>query len=183
MRARLAHIHLATLHLRGLPKDRRGSAAVEFALVAGPLIFLICACVELALVFLLSVTLDNATSLASRDIRTGLTTQTNTSVEQFKQKICDNMGWLGGSCMSSLQVDVRNYGTFAELSAAPPPIQDGKFVPVNFDFKIGLGTRVQLVRVYYEWPLITPLLDGALSKLSNHDAVITTKVVFRNEPF
>ncbi|HTM80584.1 TadE/TadG family type IV pilus assembly protein [Asticcacaulis sp.] len=174
MRARLADLHL---------KDSRGSAAVEFALVAGPLIFLICACVELALIFLVSVSLDNATDIASRNIRTGLTTQANTSVEQFKQKICDQMSWLGDGCTSNLQIDVRNYGTFAELTTAPPPIEDGKFVAANFVYLVGLGSRVQLVRVYYEWPLITPLLDGALSRLGNHNAVITAKAVFRNEPF
>lgn len=173
MRAKLAHLHL---------KDERGSAAVEFALVAGPLIFLICACIELAVVILLSVTLDNATSLAARDIRTGLTTKTNTSVIQFKQKVCDHMGWLGGSCMSSLQVDIRSYSTFAELAAAPPPIKDGVFI-TTFSYDIGLGSKVQLVRTYYEWPLMTPFLDGGLAKLSNHDAVISSTAVFRNEPF
>ena len=179
MRARLATFNLADLRLR----DSRGSAAVEFALVAGPLIFLICACVELALIFLVSVTLDNATDLASRDIRTGLTTNANTSVEQFKQKICSKMGWLGGNCISSLQVDVQTYNSFADLSAAPPPIVDGKFSAASFLYIIGAGTRIQMVRVYYEWPLITPLLDGALSRLGNHNAVITAKAVFRNEPF
>ncbi len=164
-------------------KDKRGSAAVEFALVAGPLIFLICACVELALVFLVSVTLDNATDLASRDIRTGLTTNANTSVQQFKQKICDRMSWLGGSCVSNLQVDVQTYSSFADLNKALPPIEDGKFKAANFNYVIGAGSRVQMVRVYYEWPLITPLLDGGLSKLGNHNAVIDAKAVFRNEPF
>lgn len=171
MRARLAIL-----------KDKRGSAAVEFALVAGPLIFLICACVELALVFLVSVTLDNATDLASRDIRTGLTTNANTSVQQFKQKVCDQMSWLGGGCVSSLQVDVQTYSSFADLSAAPPPIKDGKYDAASFRYNIGAGTRVQMVRVYYEWPLISPILDGALSRIGTN-AVISAKAVFRNEPF
>lgn len=171
MRARLAIL-----------KDKRGSAAVEFALVAGPLIFLICACVELALVFLVSVTLDNATDLASRDIRTGLTTNGNTSVQQFKQKICNQMSWLGGGCVSNLQVDVQTYSSFADLSAAPPPIKDGKYDAASFRYNIGAGTRVQMVRVYYEWPLISPILDGALAKIGNN-AIISAKAVFRNEPF
>ncbi len=178
MRARLANTYPADLL-----KDTRGSAAVEFALVAAPLLFLIFACIELALIFLLSVTLDNATGLAARDIRTGLTTNTNTSVIQFKQKICNNLGWLSGSCMSSIQVDVQTYQNFAGLSGALPPIVDGKFKAANFNYTIGGGSKIQLVRVYYEWPLMTPLLDGALSRLGNHDAVISAKAVFRNEPF
>jgi Flp pilus assembly protein TadG len=172
MRARLAIL-----------KNKRGSAAVEFALVAGPLVLLICACIELALVFLVTVTLDNATDLASRDIRTGLTTQANTSVEQFKQKICDHMDWLGGNCVSNLQIDVQTYSSFAGLGAALPPIENGKYQAGSFNYNIGAGTRIQMVRVYYEWPLITPFLDAAFSRLDNHNAVITAKAVFRNEPF
>lgn len=163
-------------------RDRKGAAAVEFALVAGPLIFLICACIELAMVILLSVTLDNATDVASRRIRTGLSTAGNTTLDAFKQDICDSMGWLSGSCMGSLKVDVTTYNNFADVPTTDL-IKNGDFDTANFKFTIGGSSKIQLVRAYYEWPLFTPLLNGGLSSLSNDSAVITSKVVFRNEPF
>ncbi len=155
---------------------------MEFALVAGPLIFLICACIELALIILLSVTLDNATDLASRNIRTGLTTQANSTVTTFKQSICNNMGWLSGSCMANLYVDVQTYNSFA-LVPTTDLIKNGQFDTANFAYVIGTGSKIQMVRAYYDWPLITPFLDAGLSQLSNKDAVVSAKIVFRNEPF
>lgn len=168
--------------LQGFNRDQKGAAAVEFALIAGPLVFLICACIELALVILLSVSLDNATDVASRQIRTGIATTGNTSLSTFKQKVCDNMGWLSGSCMSSLKIDVTTYNNFSEIPTADL-IKDGEFDEANFKFNIGGASKIQLVRAYYEWPLITPFLNAGLTTLSNKDAVITSKVVFRNEPF
>ncbi len=165
-----------------LLRDRTGSAAVEFAMVAGPLIFLICACIELALIILLSVTLDNATDIAARNIRTGLTTQGNSTVSTFKTTICHNMGWLSGSCMTNLRVDVQTYTSFA-LVPTTDLIKNGQFDTANFAYVIGGGAKIQMVRAYYEWPLITPFLDAGLSTLSNKDAVVSAKVVFRNEPF
>lgn len=168
--------------LRAVLGDNRGAAAVEFALIAGPLIFLICACIELALVILLSVTLDNATEIAARNIRTGITTATNSTADTFKQTICSNMGWLSGSCTTNLRVDVQTFDSFALVNMTPP-IVNGKFVPANFVYNIGGGSKIQLVSAYYEWTLMTPFLNAGLSTLSNNDAVITAKVIFRNEPF
>ena len=163
-------------------RDSQAAAAVEFALVAGPLIFLMCACIELALVILLSVTLDNATDQASRGIRTGLTTAGNSSITTFRQAICNRMGWLAGSCMTNLHADVETYSSFATVPTADL-IKNGQFDTTNFKYQIGTGSQIQLVRVYYEWPLITPFLDAGLSTLSNKNAVVSAKVVFRNEPF
>jgi Flp pilus assembly protein TadG len=160
----------------------KGTAAVEFALVAGPLIVMIFACLELALIILLSVTLDNATDIASRQIRTGITTQANSDVNSFKQSICDNMGWLGATCMSDLMVDVQTYNSFGAVPNTDL-IKDGEFETANFAYKIGAGNSIQLVRAYYQWHLFTPFLESGLKLLDNGDAVIATKVVFRNEPF
>ncbi|MDI7776026.1 pilus assembly protein [Asticcacaulis sp. EMRT-3] len=162
--------------------DRRGAAAIEFALVAGPLIFMIMCCIELALVILLSVTLDNATDIAARQIRTGTTTAANSTATDFRQLICNNMTWLAGSCMASLQVDVRTYSNFS-LVDTTSPILNGKMQGSVFAYQIGAGSTIQLVRAYYEWPLFTPFLKPGLASLANGDAVITATAVFRNEPF
>lgn len=168
--------------LRKGPGDRRGSAAVEFALIAFPLIFMIFCCFELALIVLLSVTLDNATDLASRQIRTGILTQSNSTAVSFRQEICENMTWLGGACEGSLKVDVQTYDSFAQIPSTDL-IKNGEFDSANFAYVIGNGSRIQMVRAYYEWPLFTPFLQPGMTTLSNKNAVITAKVIFRNEPF
>ncbi|CAL4866131.1 hypothetical protein MMA231_00369 [Asticcacaulis sp. MM231] len=161
--------------------DSRGAAALEFALVAGPLIFMICACIELAMVILLSVTLDNATNMASRQIRTG-TISSSTTVDGFKDLVCANMSLMSGRCKASLRIDVRKFDSFALVAAAPPPVVDGEWT-FGERCDIGKGSEIQMARVYYEWPMFTPLLQGGFNSLSNKDIVITSTVIFRNEPF
>lgn len=161
---------------------RSGAAAVEFALIAMPLMLMIFACLELALIILLSVTLDNATEVASRDIRTGITTSSNSTLTTFKQKICDNMGWLGATCMSDLRVDVKTYTSFAAVPTTDL-VSGGAFDTASFTYTIGAGQSIQLVRAYYEWPLFTPFLEGGMTTLSNGNAIVSSKVVFKNEPF
>ncbi|MGZ3298464.1 MAG: TadE/TadG family type IV pilus assembly protein [Asticcacaulis sp.] len=160
----------------------RGAAAVEFALIAAPLVFMICACIELGLVILVSVTLDNATDIASRGIRTGVTNGTNSSAGTFKQSICDNMGWLAASCPSSLTIDVQTYTSFANVPLTDP-VTGGKLVTAGLGYNPGSGSQIEMVRAYYDWPLFTPFLQAGLATLSNGDALISSKAVFRNEPF
>jgi Flp pilus assembly protein TadG len=171
--------------LKHFAADHKAAAAVEFALIAAPLIFMICACIELAMVFLVDVTLDNATAIAARTIRTGTTTSSNTTLAQFKQAICNNMGWLSGSCVSSLTVDVRTYSSFSAVATASSPVVNGAWDTTNnpVQYNTGSGSAIQMVRAYYDWPLFTPILNGGLSTMSNGDALLTAKVVFRNEPF
>ncbi len=164
--------------------DRKAAAAVEFAMVAAPLVFMICACLELGMIIVVSVTLDNAVDLTSRGIRTGNITSGNTTAAQFKQTVCDNMGWLASSCPAALSLDVQTYTSFAAVATVAPtdPVTNGK-LQNPLGYTIGAGSQIQMVRAYYDWPLFTPFLSGGLSTLANGDALLSSKVVFRNEPF
>ncbi|MDC7685155.1 pilus assembly protein [Asticcacaulis sp. BYS171W] len=168
--------------LKALWRDRRGATALEFAMVAMPFIMMIMACFELALIVLVSVSLDIATEKAAREIRTGVTTS-STSLSDFKTKICNNISWLGSSCVGNLQVDVRTYDNFALAAQATTPIKDGAYDSTKMSYAIGGGSKIQLVRAYYQWKMFTPFLKTGMTTLSNGNAVLSSKVVFRNEPF
>ena len=162
-------------------RDRKGATAVEFALIAGPLIFMILACLELALVVLVSVSLENAVDQAARKIRTD-NLQGITSAQTFREDICAHMDWLGGACMDNLHVDVRTFDSFARAAAPPPMIVDGELED-NMAYQVGNGGAIQLVRAYYTWDLLTPLLKGGVSSLGNGQVALSTTAIFRNEPF
>ncbi len=165
-------------------RDRNGSAAVEFALIAAPLLLLIFGCFELAFVVLITVTLDNATDLAAREIRTGITTQMNSDKISFRQKICGKMGWMVDVCNANMMVDVQTFDSFAKVKTNDDDtIKDNKLSSANMTYTIGGGSKIQLVRAYFEWPMFTPLLSAGMTTLANKDVVISSKVVFRNEPF
>lgn len=162
---------------------RRGATAVEFALIAAPFLALMFGVLELGLVFMVSTTLDNATEAAARKIRTGeFQTAGSGSASTFKTAICDNMSWLGSSCATNLNVDVRTFTAFANVSLSDP-VTDGAFDSSKTTFVPGDGEDIVVVRAYYEWNLITPMLNSGLANLGGTKRLIYSTVTFRNEPY
>jgi Flp pilus assembly protein TadG len=170
--------------------DRRGTVAIEFAFVAGPFLLMMFAVIELALVFLVSSSLDTASSQASRRIRTGEFQSAAQTEQQFKQSICSNMTWLSGDCMSALTVDVRAYTNFTSITdpLLTPVAGAGtmSFQPGNKDFQSRpQPSTIVVVRSYYEKNLITPFYNGGLARVSGSPGktLILSTQVFRTEPF
>lgn len=164
----------------GLWRDRRGATAVEFALIAFPFFGLLMGCLELAIVLFAGVSLDLATARVARELRTGLADKpANATV--FATKVCADMSWLGSDCASKLRVDVRTFTNFSLVPQVPDVIVNGQFA--NLQYNVGTGSQIQLVRVYYPWKVFTPLLKPGFSSLSSGEMVLSTRVVFKNEPF
>jgi hypothetical protein len=102
----------------------------------------------------------------------------------FKTAICDNLGWLQGDCQTNLYVDVQTFDTFQEAAAYKGPVDTaGKFSTTGFEFEMGAANTIELVRVYYKWPFITPLVGKAMARLDDGSALLMSTIVFRNEPY
>lgn len=192
-------------------KARRGATAVEFAMVAMPFLFMLFSILELAAVFLVTVSLESATSIAARQLRTGqviaagVASTTSSGVYEdatdFKNSICANMSWIpSGTCLSALQLDVRSYSSF-ENQTQPSPLSGTTFNTSNLCYYSGNSSSagattntIVLVRAYYMWPLMTQFLNGGLMNVtqvmngstvlsSGHMVAIEAAEVFKNEPF
>jgi len=169
--------------LRTFVRADSGAAAVELALVAMPFFALLFAIVELALIFLVSSSLENATEQAARTIRTGQFQNGGTTTAQaFKTEICNNFGWLQADCSTNLSVDVRTFATFQSVTA-PQPVTNKVFNPAALTFVPGGPGDIVVVRAYYQWPLIAPLMSQALETVNGGKNLITTTATFRNEPY
>ncbi|WP_269714712.1 TadE/TadG family type IV pilus assembly protein [Caulobacter sp. NIBR2454] len=175
MRWRPPHI------VRSFAADRRGAAAVEFGLVALPFTLLVFAIVELGLVFMASTTLHNALDAASRRVRTGEVQSAGQSAAAFKASVCEEMTWLSSRC-DDLYLDVRTYASFAGMTPTNPVV-DGDIDPEAMSFQPGGGGAIVLVRGYFRWRLITPLLNESLINLAGGQRMIMAGSAFRNEPF
>jgi Flp pilus assembly protein TadG len=169
--------------LRRFRRARGGAAAVEMALVAMPFFMLLFGILELALIFLVSSSLENATAQAARTIRTGSFQNGATpTAAAFKTTICNDFGWLQSDCTSNLYVDVRTFANFTSI-AAPQPVQNGVFNAAALTCNPGSPGDIVVVRAYYQWPLIAPLMSQALQQLNGGKTLITSTATFRNEPY
>jgi Flp pilus assembly protein TadG len=164
-------------------KGRGGSAAVEFAMVALPFLMLICGILEISMIYLVSTTLENATSDVARQIRTGqLQTAGGATSTTFISSICGELSWLGSSCTSNLFVDVRTFASFSSVTQ-PSPIQNGLINQNNLTFTPGTAGDIVLVRAFYQWKLFSPLIDQMSASLNGGSTLITATAAFKNEPY
>jgi Flp pilus assembly protein TadG len=160
-----------------------GAAAVEFAIVALPFLFIIFSIFELALILLIYSTLENGLGDAARLIRTGtLQTGGGATATSFRNSICNNLGWLQADCQAKLQVDVRTMSQFTNPSQ-PDPYSTGTFDSTKVQFSPGAQGSIVLVRAWYPWPLILPSMNAALSRSNNGIALIQATTTFKNEPY
>ena len=175
-------MRLRTQALR-FARAKGGAAAVEMALVATPFFMLMFGLLELGLIFMVSSSLENATAQAARTIRTGsLQSGGSSTAGAFKTAICNKFGWLQSDCTTNLSVDVRTYTSFASVTA-PAPVTNGVFNSSALTFAPGGPDDIVVVRAYYQWPLVAPLMSQALQTLSSGKIVLTSTAVFRNEPY
>jgi Flp pilus assembly protein TadG len=162
-----------------------GTTAIEFSLVSLPFVVMTFGLIELVLVLLVCTTLETATEAASRRIRTGEFQESGSNTKtDFKNLVCARMSWLADQCASNLFVDVRTFNNFAALAANAPAPPDG-FNPNSTCFTPGAPTDIVLVRAYFKWRLITPVIDAVMENMGGGTGMrlISTTTAFRNEPY
>ena len=162
--------------------NQRGSAAVEFALVA-PLFFaLLFAIIETGLVFFASQSLETALQDSARAIMTGQAQISNLTKQSFKANIvCKYAGSLF-DCENGIFVDVQSYPSGFGSVTISDPISGGNFVD-NTQYNPGGPGDIVVVRLFYQWPLYVTGLGYNLANLSGSKRLLTATAAFKNEPY
>lgn len=170
--------------LRRFVRAREGATAIEFGIIAIPMLMLIFGTIELGMVLLVSTTLDTATDFASREIRTGrFQGGAQSDASTFKTLLCNQMTWLSQGCTSKVIVEAQTYSNFttAGQSAGDDP---SKFdSTIKRCWSVGNQGDIVVVRTYYAWPLFTPLLNASLANSAKKTRLITSARAFKNEPY
>jgi len=183
--------------------NTRGAAALEFAMVALPLFTMIFAVMELALVLIMSVSLEDAASTMARQIRVGTITAPGVSVTTsttaapnlaaFKQDLCNYIQLVPSQiCTNQIQVDIQPFTNFSGVTL-PTPISGQTFSNASLCYGSGIPGNIVLMRVYYLWPLLTPFLLNGLENVTTYTnttgtsgtgrwAAVSATEVFVNEP-
>lgn len=185
-------LRLKKLSFRGMRrylKNREGTAAIEFAILAIPFFMLLFAILELAIVFFINSTLSHAVSEAGRQIRVGNFQSCGTQ-DSFKNLVCTNMRGLG-NCNKRLRIDVVSGNAFGSITlpvpadppAADPTDPNAEDIP-NGDWVNTVASAPVVIRGLYYHKLVLP---PQLTRLENLDGrgirVLDATTAFKNEPF
>jgi Flp pilus assembly protein TadG len=166
--------------LRRFRRNRRGSAAVEFALVAPVFFALLFAIIETALMFFADAVLENITQNSARYIMTGQAQASSFTQSQFKTYVCGQIPALF-TC-GNVFVDVRSYPAFTSVTLPNQIDGAGNFIN-NMQYNPGAGSDMVVVRLFYQWPLFVTGLGFNIANLSGSKRLLIATAAFRNEPF
>ncbi len=178
--------------LRRFRRNRRGSAAVEFALVAPMFFALLFAILETGLMFFANQALESATQNAARAILTGQA-QTGqlpscgscTPAQQFKNYVCPTASAISSlfDC-SRLYVDVRSYSSsFASVTLSNHTDTACNFDATAMQYNPGGTGQVTVVQVYYQWPLFVTGLGYNIGCGTTNKRLLVATAAFQNEPY
>lgn len=173
--------------VRGFRQDRRGAAALEFAIVAPAFLALLFSIFEAGWFFFVTSTVDQATANAARLIRTGQVQSTTTPINRdaFFNEVCRVVQLLG-PCASRLTVDVTRFTSFAALAAdlAAPVCRDAAPAAIAaIPYSPGGQKDIVRVRVCFLHKTINPALGLKLARTPDGMRKIYSVAIFRNEPF
>jgi Flp pilus assembly protein TadG len=174
--------------LRRFRRNHRGSAVVEFALVAPIFFGLLFAIIELALVFFASQMLETVTQDSARTIMTGQAQNgqvtgcsTPCTQAQFKDLVCSKITMMF-DCVNGISIDVQSYSAFGSVNISTPIDASKNFVAPN-NYLTGGPNDIVVVRIFYKWPLVVTGLGFNIANLSGSKRLLTATAAFQNEPY
>jgi Flp pilus assembly protein TadG len=168
--------------LRRFGRNRTGSAAVEFALVAPAFFALLFAIIETGLMFFASQILETVTQESARQIMTGQSQGANYNAGTFITNVVCNQYQPLLNC-NNISVDVESDPSqFSNLSIANP-VTNGNFDPTKLNFSPGVSCSVVTVTLYYQWQMFVTGLGYNISNLKGNVRLLSATAAFRNEPY
>ena len=149
--------------LRRFRRNRRGSAAVEFALVAPVFFALLFAIIETAIIFFAGQVLETGVQDTGRLV---YTSQIATMTEaDFKQDLCNRVAALF-SC-DSVDIDLRSYAPGTAITITEPIDGSGNYAP-NFVFQKPSTGDAAVFRAFYRWPLFVTGLGYNIANIGRN---------------
>lgn len=162
--------------------SRKGSAALEFAIIAPVFFILLMGIIENGVIYFAGTTLQYATDNAARYVRTGQAQAASMSQTQFRTMICNDIAPML-ACDSNLQIDMQSYVGYAGATFASPTDANGNLNNALNNYQPGTACNVVLVRAFYTWKVLTPGLSVFLTNITGGYHLISATAAFRNEPF
>lgn len=177
--------------IRRFRRDQDGATAVEFAIVITPFLAVLLAIIETALMFWTNQILEDAVTLASRQLLTGQS-QTEypasagavANTTKFRDAVCSHAPALV-DC-SKVQIDVRSYASFSGAQAgtsASNPVSGGTLNTTGFAYNQTGPGQIIVVRAVLEYDLLFTQWSTALANIGAGRRALVASTAFKSEPF
>jgi Flp pilus assembly protein TadG len=170
--------------LRRFRRNRTGSAAVEFALVAPVFFALLFAIIESGIMFFAGQVLESVTQNAARLILTGQAQTAGDTRALFTSNVVCPPGSLATVLFNcnNLSVDVRSYSTFSSVVMSSQIDANNNFIN-NMQYNPGGPGDIVVVRLFYPWQLFVTGLGYNIANLSGSQRLLYGTAAFQNEPY
>ena len=175
-------VRLRAVARRMRADGNKASAAIEFAMIAPVFFILLMGIIENGVIYFAGSTLQFATDNAARYIRTGQASAASMSQSQFRTRICNDISPVL-PCDSNLQIDVEAYTNYTGANFTTPTDSQGNLLTTLNNYQIGAPCSVVLVRSFFTWRVLTPVLSPFLTNMTTGYHLITATAAFRNEPY
>jgi hypothetical protein len=175
--------------LRRWSRNDKGSAAIEFGIIAVPFFLFVFGLLGLGLYFLASNSLEWGVEEAARAVRTGQAQKGGTTVGNFKNDVCAAAG-THIDC-AKLSVIVQHADTWSGIEPQQCVGGDGKVVGSTgsenelVSVYTGSESEVVLITLCYQWELASkfPFLKLGQNADGSGTAILQASTAFRSEPY
>ena len=185
-------------------RDRSGTTAIEFGVVAMPFLMMMAAIIDVGSYYLALNALDRGIDETARFVRTGeaqsggITSSVGTidihSVAAFRQSVCDNARNAGGSFNCSNVVVILNSGnSWADVAAADQTCTTGTSPNVvmraststsdTLTAHVGGTSAFVIATVCYPWDMAKFLPFVNIGNLQDGSMLLQSSVAFQTEPY
>lgn len=191
-----ARRHLTSL-LGRFSRDAKGSTAIEFGMLILPFALLTFAILESCISFAGKQMLANAADDVARQFRTGQWQAPVTAAEKtaLQEKIftlvCGRMSVIVTENCPGLKIDLRHFDNFTDAAKLGYAIEgkqlvltdDGKTDTKGFVIDPGSTMSRNMLRLFYEWPIITDYMSKYMAPLADNKTVHFATMTWQNEPY
>ena len=167
----------------GFPAARRGSVAIEFAIIAPIFVGLLISILEIGIFFFAQNMLQTAAVQVGRLILTGQAQTSGLTQSGFANDACPSIQAFF-TC-ANLMVDVQSYSSFSGAVVSTPTLTynaQGN-VTNSWNYSPGTAGQIVVVRLMYQWPIITGPFAFIVPNVTNGTSLIMGVTAFRVEPY
>lgn len=165
-------------------RNRRGSAAVEFALIAPMFFGMLFAILETAIIFFAGQVLDHGMQESARLMLTHQAQDSGMSETAFKTDLCNRIKVMFNcdSNLGNLNLDVKVFPPGTAITITPPVVGGNLTGPFSYSLPAVGSPNTVVIRAFYKWPLYVTGFGYDIANLNGRQRLLAATAAFHVEP-